>query len=1028
MGTIIEIPLDSGNNDAADSKLLPDGVLKVVQNMYLRRDGQLEVRPGDQAVSMTDREGETVNVFELANLNDRLLALGDGSAQGFPTDVYQYVPSGGVASWFGTRGPGQRGVTRIPPAYGFRDLVTAPDQAGGVLSCQAASYNGVIVMAWSIGTNQVYVRAFREDGTTLAELATTSALSGELETIPRVVVTATGTFWVIFPNATGDLLGLRFTPATDAAFTAVQLVTNASAINNNHHAWTACAVEDAAAVPLVNQIVVSYSVGSTITLDLLNGTSGAVVRTYTGPAVAAMQMASFASGGAGGIDRMFLIYRDNATSFWSLYQRLVSTTAGSVGPTAMFSSATTNLARAWPGVTIDRRDTTRVIVTAPIGTGAVDYRVNVGGIAIAAHTSDYTLSVYGNFPVGSSIVSVGSNAIGYSIPLGQQQNWLHLYNRDFSGSPAFQADVVPLAAVEQSAGFYPTTAGCVTLDFVTGKVVWARVIDGNDGERRPQVSSMFVPGTPATARPVAGLATREPRKFAVLASQLHVAGGMPIVFDGAQTAEQGFIHRPVIQFAVQGTSGSLTPLAAYSYVVTWEWADASGRLCRSQPSTPLAVTLTGANDDATITVTTPIGLRVNFSRRAVGQNSVRVVLWRTVPNAGNFHRVATVAPPSSNAIGQVVEILDTMSDANASTQEVLYTQSQTTLPHVAAEPHDRVWAAGDALLAGRLPAAAEWVRSKRLFPAEPVEWAERSRFQFRGCTAEDIESVAVVGESNIILGRRAVDLVSGQGPDVASAQGEFFPPLRIADDGGGEALLRTSFGLFYAFEGRLFLLPPGGGEPQWVGFDVQDTLDAFPDIRCAVYLPSHEHAVFACNSTDGTAGVLLRFDLRRKVWYTHTVPGGVYVRSLATFAGRLAWVTSSGVVRLADSTTGSGTELITCSLVTGSSVDFGSLGYGAILKIGLLVQYMGPCTLQGQISYDDGRTFEPLGTFDFTSGFVAGQHVPVLWTPARQRTDRFVLQFNMAHSSVSPQLRLNKLVLEVEKAPGTTRLGASSNK
>jgi hypothetical protein len=192
MGQLIEIPLDSGANDSADSKLLPDGVLKSVQNMYLRRDGQLEVRPGDQALTMTTPEG-TLNAREVVNLNGTLLALGkDLASDPHPiSDVYRWLP-GEPSPWKPSRSVNFL-EPRLSPITGVRNVVSPPSQPGFVSQVSTAIIGDYMCQAWATSANRVSARVVKTDGTLIAEFSDPTSVA----TQPFALAVA-GHYFVVF--------------------------------------------------------------------------------------------------------------------------------------------------------------------------------------------------------------------------------------------------------------------------------------------------------------------------------------------------------------------------------------------------------------------------------------------------------------------------------------------------------------------------------------------------------------------------------------------------------------------------------------------------------------------------------------------------------------------------------------------------------------------------------------------------------------------------------------------------------------
>jgi hypothetical protein len=87
---------------------------------------------------------------------------------------------------------------------------------------------------------------------------------------------------------------------------------------------------------------------------------------------------------------------------------------------------------------------------------------------------------------------------------------------------------------------------------------------------------------------------------------VHFPGAQPYLYDGQTLTEEGFPIAPEQSDAiVQSTGGGqLTLLATYTIRFVYSWTDAAGNLHRSAPSTPQSFTLTGTNNQATLSIPT----------------------------------------------------------------------------------------------------------------------------------------------------------------------------------------------------------------------------------------------------------------------------------------------------------------------------------------------------------------------------------------------------------------------------------------
>jgi hypothetical protein len=274
--------------------------------------------------------------------------------------------------------------------------------------------------------------------------------------------------------------------------------------------------------------------------------------------------------------------------------------------------------------------------------------------------------------------------------------------------------------------------------------------------------------------------------------------------------------------------------------------------------------------------------------------------------------------------------------------------------------------------------------------------------------------------------RRKVWGVSGRGPE-RNGQGEFFASGEITSRGlkrdGWRSLVKCDEGVFFQLgDDKLYIMKPGG-TPEWIGQPVRDTLVDNPVITAAAYCSQREAVVFACQSEDGTTGALLVYDLRRQVWSQDTV--GV-VDSVAEFEGRIVYL-QDGVVFIEDTAAGVGT-FVPLTVTLGSFTGFGPMGWGDIQRIMLLGTYQGDCAIEAQISYNDGRSWVTLGTFNIAAsdGYVADDPVELEFVPAIQEVSRFALRFLETSSESNSQgVWLNALELHHSQNDGAKKLGSA---
>lgn len=514
---------------------------------------------------------------------------------------------------------------------------------------------------------------------------------------------------------------------------------------------------------------------------------------------------------------------------------------------------------------------------------------------------------------------------------------------------------------------------------------------------------------------------------------LHISGGQVSTFDGTVLSTQGFADVPQIISVAEDGSGSQTALATYQYIAMYEFNDAAGNVVRSQPSAPFSFTLTGANDRAIPTVSVPRTLK-NVSNGI----TARVILYRANPSDSVFFRVAESGDVSLLDVSATTTINDGVSDATAETREILYTQSQTPLPNAPAGSAKFIAVGRDRLIFGGLQDPNQIKLSKSFFPGEPPECAHPGNAAFTLRLPQPCTGVAASGDTYIAFTRESIYVVPGAGPQ-RNGQGEFFAPQTLYADGGcidWRSIVSCGAGTFFQLESdKIYVLRPGG-QVEWIGAAVQDTLASYPVINGACLCSATQQVVFACEATNGESGVLLIHDTTTGGWYTDSI----HADTVAEYEGRLVYVARGPNTVLHENAAAGagGGSALTMSVRTGSFRPFGSQGQGEIHRVGLLGTYVGDSTVEAFISYDDGKTWTSLGSVSVTAANTAlgnpvsgnalasGDPVSLQWIPTRAVVDRFALRFDVVESSDTGAMRLHTIALDVEPVQGMSRLPAGS--
>jgi hypothetical protein len=515
---------------------------------------------------------------------------------------------------------------------------------------------------------------------------------------------------------------------------------------------------------------------------------------------------------------------------------------------------------------------------------------------------------------------------------------------------------------------------------------------------------------------------------------LYFSVGNVGTYDFAVLSTASFPDVPNIISIAQDASGSQTLLATYQYVAVYEFVDAAGNTVRSTPSAAVSVALTGANNRAIPTCSTPRTLK-----RVGNGVTPRVVLYRANPNDSVFFRVAESGDVSALDTASTTAINDGVSDATAETREILYTQSQKPVPNVAPGSAKFIAAGRDRLIFGGLQDPNQVKLTQLFFPGEPPECAHPASFGFTVRLPQPCTGVAASGDTYVAFTRDAIYSIPGAGPQ-RNGSGEFFAPQTLYADGGcidWRSIVSCGAGTFFQLESDKIYVLRGGGQAEFVGQPVQDTLAQFPVIVGSCLCSDTQQVVFACQNTAGDAGRILVYDVVLGNWFVDDITA----LTVCEYQGKLLYVVYGNQDLFAENDNagaGSGASL-TFSVRTGSLRPFGVSGYGDLYKVQLIGTYVGDSTVEAFASYDDGKTWTSLGSIAATSAntalgnpvsgsaLSADDPVTLSWAVlGGGNISRVALRFDVTETTDTGALRLHALALEVQAAQGTARLNAGS--
>lgn len=560
-----------GQDESFSPIELPAGPLRECINVRQRAFHSFGVRPDFPSVAMTEYGG-TLVPYDLYALNGRLVALGDRQGKGRPTDLYSFVQQS-VANWKGTLGVGISG-NAMPPVTALRN-VGIPQESGTLVGCaRVASVNGVVCLAYGTASASVGVGCFVhifKASTDETLLATTSTLTN-----PRVVV-AGNSLWVVGVDAANDLVGQRYDTTTSTGLGApVNLYTGTVQVN----------IYDAASIKSLAGFVVLIRDNTNALLIRRYNEAGVQQQAIAGP-IPGTAVGNVAVEADNTANRIVIAYKPTGDALVQTYN--LTTGVSVIGPTAIFGTtvaANIYLQRLTNGVA--------GMMLIARTTGTTNIKTAVFSENVLAVTQK---NIINYTPAGRPIM--GAGYVIAPMTTAAAENHLLFLADDTS---AITGAAIPAAILDNGvAGPIPINenieGGDTCTDTTTGKSYWARLAIGTDGKVAPFVTELVV-----------GATTR--RRSCQLGNGLFVAGGLGLYFDGRNCVESGYQERPSFSVVPAGTTvGALLPGASYDYVAIWTYQDALNLVSRSRVSDIKSVTLTTAQNAASMTIYSPHTLR-----------------------------------------------------------------------------------------------------------------------------------------------------------------------------------------------------------------------------------------------------------------------------------------------------------------------------------------------------------------------------------------------------------------------------------
>lgn len=506
-----------------------------------------------------------------------------------------------------------------------------------------------------------------------------------------------------------------------------------------------------------------------------------------------------------------------------------------------------------------------------------------------------------------------------------------------------------------------------------------------------------------------------------LGKNLQIGSGIMQMYDGTNTAEQGFNYFPETVTATGNTGGDLS-VGVYGYKIVYAWIDNLGQVHRSAPSPNLSFTIAAApaaftgdttNGSTTvINVSTIAGLQVGMSLSGTGiaagtyiasinsssqitlsanatatnagvtitpaaisaanlaiptlriteKPNATIEIYRTVVNQTTYYRLDVqyiTYPIANSTASDSVSFTDYSSDSQITGNQQLYTGEEVENIAPPAVLSLCEFKNRAILIPSNNPYV--WQYSKQIVNGSPVEFSDSFQ-QNMGTQGGPLVGAAKLDDKLILFKGNSIYYVVGTGPGPSGANNDFTDPQFITADAGllsPRSIVTTPVGLMFKSPKGIYLLDRSL-QTRYIGKAVEDFNQY--TVRGAQLIPKSNQVRFILSN-----GQCLMYDY---FWTDEegigqwTVFDPLSAVSDCLFQNLHTYVTSAGVVyQETPSLYLDGVAGISTYFKTGWFNLAGLQGFERFYHFFFLAQYISSHTISMNLYFDyDSTTAYPVPT------------------------------------------------------------------
>lgn len=433
-----------------------------------------------------------------------------------------------------------------------------------------------------------------------------------------------------------------------------------------------------------------------------------------------------------------------------------------------------------------------------------------------------------------------------------------------------------------------------------------------------------------------------------LGADLHMAGGLPLIFDGNGPSELGYNVYPETPAPPTIGTGSLIG-GSYTVTFLYEWVDGKGQIHKSAPSVPIVVNAVAASKKMTFAVPT---LRLTSK-----SGQINIVGYMAAEGLATvFYRVGIAT--NDETVDTVNFIISDEADPS---QEILYTVAGTT-SNIAPPAATCLKAHKNRIWLGGLEDGTLWY-SREFTTGEGVAFSDQNVISIEGLGGP-VLALAELDGALIIFKEDRIYFLAGEGPLDSGQQNDYGTPQRIASDVGTSipnSVADLPNGVIFKSSKGFFLLNRSY-QTEYIGAPVEDY--NYLTITGATLLADVNEVRFT-----SLEGITLVYNFYFGLWSAFSNYDGI---SSCAALGTYCTLRTTGIVRTENTGFFDDDGRRFNMAMETSWLALNQLqGFQRIYALYILGDFVSHCYAKVQVAYDDEQGYNETVYFNTKTGLVS---------------------------------------------------------